>query len=460
MSFFKHGHILLLFLFVFLTLARVRTNPIAFLNNRDPSHLVGELPWESGVEPLKTTFAGTFPLRNWTVKEENVEAGMFYWYFPAQKPLVAEPPLIIWLQGGPGSSSMIGLFYEMGPIGVTKQRKLFRRPVTWNTHYSMVFIDQPVGTGYSYISPTYDQTHSYEGYTKSVEEAAEDFMIFLNRFYEKYPEQRQRDLYISGESYAGKYVPAFATAIHQYNSKVNTASEKIKLTGVAIGNGLTHPIVQIQHHADQALQFGIVSVQQSEEIRRLAQEAVKYTQAGNWSAATDTRVQLFDYTKSSAGELNFYDLRTDIQNDWSWMDQLLNEDSVKKALNVYPRKFDLRSQDVRVSMKLDIMKSVQHLIPTLLENYKVLLYQGQFDYRDGIPGNTEWIRSLNWTGQSGFLQAERKVWKVDGHVAGYVTHHDNLTRVEVSRAGHMVPMNAPIPAWEMISKFIENNQFS
>ncbi|ORX69328.1 alpha/beta-hydrolase, partial [Basidiobolus meristosporus CBS 931.73] len=378
----------------------------------------------------------------------------FYWYFPAQKPIVADPPLIIWLQGGPGSSSMIGLFYEMGPIGVTEQHKLFRRQVTWNTHYSMVFVDQPVGTGYSYLTPGYNQTHSYEGYTKSVEEAAQDFMVFLKRFYEQYPEQRERKLYIAGESYAGKYVPAFAASIHEYNVKGTFGC--FALAMVSLGNGLTHPVDQIKHHADLALQFGIVSLEQSLEIAKLAQQAIDYAQTGDWNAASDARIKLFDFTKASAGELNFYDLRTDVQNDWSWMEQLLNQDSMKQALNVYPRTFDMRNQDVRTAMKPDIMKSVIHLLPTLLENYKVLLYQGQFDYRDGIPGNTEWIRSLNWTGQSGFLQAERKIWKVDGHIAGYMTNHNSFTRVEVSRAGHMVPMNAPMPALDMITKFIED----
>ena len=73
---------------------------------------------------------------------------MFFWYFPAQNG-DANAPLIIWLQGGPGGSSMFGLFSEMGPWSLDEKLNLIPRPETWNGKYKMLFIDNPVGAGYS-----------------------------------------------------------------------------------------------------------------------------------------------------------------------------------------------------------------------------------------------------------------------------------------------------------------------
>ncbi|KAG0247193.1 hypothetical protein BG011_001888, partial [Mortierella polycephala] len=119
-------------------------------------HRVGALPWEDGEEPINESYAGHFPISSWKQDGYHGETSMFYWFFPAINPKVKNPPLVIWLQGGPGSSSMIGLFFENGPIKVTEDMKLVRRPVSWADDYSMLFIDQPVGTGYSYVTRLQD----------------------------------------------------------------------------------------------------------------------------------------------------------------------------------------------------------------------------------------------------------------------------------------------------------------
>ncbi|KAF9093065.1 hypothetical protein BGX23_003683 [Mortierella sp. AD031] len=110
--------------------------------NERQEHRVGPLPWAAGQEPIQESYADNFPIRQWITKDGTKgDAEMFYWFFPA----------INWLQGGPGGSSMIGLFYETGPIHVTEDLKLTRNPNIWANEYSMLFIEQPVGTGYSFV---------------------------------------------------------------------------------------------------------------------------------------------------------------------------------------------------------------------------------------------------------------------------------------------------------------------
>ncbi|KAJ2547402.1 hypothetical protein EV175_005236, partial [Coemansia sp. RSA 1933] len=115
------------------------------------------LPYRYGEQPLHESYAGHIPVRNWKPSAADSaaigEAKLFYWYFPAITPKVAEPPLVLWIQGGPGSSSMIGLFTELGPLELTDDGEFFRRNVSWANEYDLLVVDQPVGTGFSSVTP-------------------------------------------------------------------------------------------------------------------------------------------------------------------------------------------------------------------------------------------------------------------------------------------------------------------
>ncbi len=77
---------------------------------------------------------------------------MFFWFFPAQNGNTADTPIMLWLQGGPGASSLFALFTEIGPIYIDANENIQLREVTWNKNYHLIFIDNPVGTGFSFTS--------------------------------------------------------------------------------------------------------------------------------------------------------------------------------------------------------------------------------------------------------------------------------------------------------------------
>lgn len=113
-------------------------------------------------------------------------------------------PLIIWLQGGPGGSSQFGAFTENGPIRINKGRpSLFQH--SWNYFGHMLFIDQPLNVGFSYAG---NRTGTKQ--VSSANEAANHLVNFLDNFYKEWPQLRTAPLYITGESFAGHYIPAFA----------------------------------------------------------------------------------------------------------------------------------------------------------------------------------------------------------------------------------------------------------
>ncbi|KAJ2740622.1 hypothetical protein H4S06_006063, partial [Coemansia sp. BCRC 34490] len=115
------------------------------------------LPYRYGEQPLHESYAGHISVRNWKAAADDSansgEAKLFYWYFPAIAPKVEEPPLLLWIQGGPGSSSMIGLFTELGPLELTDDGEFFRRNVSWANSYDLLVVDQPAGTGFSSVRP-------------------------------------------------------------------------------------------------------------------------------------------------------------------------------------------------------------------------------------------------------------------------------------------------------------------
>ncbi|KAI8608051.1 Alpha/Beta hydrolase protein [Chytriomyces sp. MP71] len=406
-------------------------------------------------------------------------ASTFFWFFPAQTPPAKGevPPLQVWLQGGPGSSSMIGLFYEGGPLRITKDLKLTRNPFTWNEKASLLFIDNPVGVGYSKFLPAVpgpvpvlkdnEDPDYVDGYAANQPGIARDLLVFLEQFYALFPQQRQARLFLSGESYAGKYIPTLAHAIVAYN-KSHPASGLVPLTGISIGDGFTDPASQIHAHAPLALAFGVVNARQSRVLAKHAATAEAHAQEGQWRAAHDARNTLFDAFAEFTGRDNWYDLRKGgVQNAWPEMEALLNVESVKRALNVPMEVEFVKDTRVAETLWLDAMKSCKWVVGALLteqawtiggedtsKKLEVLLYQGQFDFRDGVMGQTEWIESLDWPGREDFANAERTVWYLNPKnpetLAGYRTVFGNLKRVELILAGHLAPKDAPSACKAMI----------
>ncbi|GMN61586.1 hypothetical protein TIFTF001_030676 [Ficus carica] len=165
-----------------------------------------------------------------TVNEESGRA-LFYWFFEA----VEDPgskPLVLWLNGGPGCSSIAyGVAEEIGPFHIEPDAKtLYLNPYSWNQVANILFIDSPVGVGYSYSNTSSDILSNGDKRT------AEDNLEFLLKWFERFPQYKGRDFYITGESYAGHYVPQLSQAIVRYNSATN--EKTINLKGYMVGNAL------------------------------------------------------------------------------------------------------------------------------------------------------------------------------------------------------------------------------
>nr|GEV69699.1 serine carboxypeptidase II-3 [Tanacetum cinerariifolium] len=155
---------------------------------------------------------------------------LFYYFVEASSNSYTKP-LILWLNGGPGCSSLgMGAFTEIGPFGVYLDgRTLYARQFSWNKVANVLFIESPVGVGFSYSNTTNDYISSGDNMT------AEDMYNFLRKWFERYPVFKGRDFFMTGESYVGYYVPVLADIIlRNFKGDSQNSSPMMNLKGIML----------------------------------------------------------------------------------------------------------------------------------------------------------------------------------------------------------------------------------
>ena len=366
-------------------------------------------------------------------------------------------PVVLWLQGGPGATSMFGLFMENGPFEVTKNKTLKMRKYSWNIAHNLIYIDNPVGTGFSF-------TNNDKGYANNETDVGRDVYTALVQFFELFPELQTNDFFVTGESYAGKYVPAVSHAIKDYNIK---AKLKINLKGLAIGNGLTDPGNQLIY-GDYLYQLGLIDLNGRDAFHMYEQKGRDLIQQKKFDDAADIFDLLlngdFHATPSLFTNLTGYNyyfnyLHTSDSDNQDWMSEWIQQADVRRAIHVGNSSFHTEDKKVEEHLKSDIMQSLAVLIADLVDHYKVLIYNGQLDIIVAYPLTENYLQNLKWSGAQKYKTAKRKIWRVENEIAGYTKTVDNLTEALVRNAGHMVPGDQPKWALDLITRFTRGKPF-
>ncbi|CAN6341096.1 unnamed protein product [Urochloa humidicola] len=391
------------------------------------------LPTKSGYLPIPPT-----------------NASLFFVFYDAAHPLTppASTPILLWLQGGPGCSGLIGNFFELGPYFVNPDAEtLSPNPFAWNRRFGLLFIDNPLGTGFSAApSPADIPTN------QSV--IAAHLLAALQSFFALDPTFRARPFFLAGESYAGKYVPAAGAHILDANPTL-PESLRVNLRGVAIGNGLTHPVAQVATHADSAYFSCLINARQKRELEALQAEAVSLTLAERWLEAANARGRVLARLQNMTGLATLYDVAKQRGYQSEPVGAFLNRVETKAALGARGDvAWEECSDAVGAAMHADVMKSVLPQVESLLRRTRVLLYQGIRDLRDGVVSTEAWLREVRWDGLRAFLDADRVVWRTDGELAGYLQRSGALTHVVVYGAGHLVPADNGRAAQQMIEDWV------
>ncbi len=428
-------------------------------------HLVNSLPgFDKSSGKLDRNWAGYVP-----ISENNVNNMLFYWLFEA-KSNAKEAPLVVWLNGGPGCSSMDGLFLEHGPITVSEKKdetgQLYEvklNPYSWNNLANMVYIDQPVGTGFSF-------THN-NVFANNFRDISGQLWGFMQNFLRIHDRFIGRDIYLTGESFAGSYIPHFAQFCLKANNNLKDGELAIPIKGAAIGSPYTDPYTQFSV-AEYAFGVGLISEGQMQTLKEHEKECQEEIDLEE----PDLRVcdSLLNVVLKEAGAPCAYDIRL-------YDDELLpgrypigvcsyskylNDIDVQRNIHVSnfsPSVFEeCTDPPFHHLQKANVKSKSQNVaVEEMLEKgIRVLLFVGQFDMIINHIGVEKWVNRMEWSKSTDFQAAKRAIWVVNEKTAGYIRSGGGLSYVIVRGAGHMAPKDLPEVTLDLISRFINGTTFA
>ncbi|XP_037948560.1 venom serine carboxypeptidase-like [Teleopsis dalmanni] len=388
-------------------------------------------------------FLGVESYSGYLTVDVKFNSNMFFWYFPAlESPAYA--PVVLWLQGGPGASSLFGLFTENGPFDIVSNGHLKLRNYTWSRTHNLIFIDNPVGTGFSF-------TDHEEGYAKNEKDVGRNLHEAVQQLYEIFNWKTTNGFWVTGESYAGKYVPALAYHISKVQNSIDTRVF-IPLKGIAIGNGLSDPQHQLKY-GDYLYQLGLIDDNGLSLFHEYELKGINCIKRHDMNCAFDT----FDYLingdltngslfKNLSGfDFYFNYLKTKDNGIGEVLGKFLQTTATRRAIHVGNKTFhdtDVVNK-VELHLKEDVMDTVAPWIADLLQHYTVCIYNGQLDIIVAYPLTRNYLNQLKFPGSDIYKTAKREIWKVGGEIAGYAKHAGHLIEIMVRNAGHMAPSDQP-----------------
>jgi cathepsin A (carboxypeptidase C) len=359
-------------------------------------------------------------------------------------------PVVLWLNGGPGCSSLVGLFQELGPATIKPDQTIERNQYSWNNNASVIFIDQPVNTGYSY---------SKSNSTDSTLAASDDMYALLTLFFHEFPEYAKQDFHIAGESYAGHYIPGIG------HRMVTASDNTINLKSIMVGNGLTDPLTQYAYYRPMACgEGGYKAVLDQSECKAMddalpsCQSKIQKCYDGEKepcrTAFQECNSAFFNpYTNTGA---DVYDIRPDSKPIESGSEKWLNTDKVMEALGVEVSGYSECSNDVYAGFEEsgDWMQPIHLYVPDILAKIPVLIYAGDADYICNWLGNRAWTKKLEWPGKDEFNKADVQPLSLGDSQYGNLTVAQNFAFIQVFQAGHMVPYNQPEGSLDMLNRWV------
>ncbi|KAF8753519.1 serine carboxypeptidase [Rhizoctonia solani] len=388
---------------------------------------------------------------------------LFFYFFESRNDPDSDP-VLMWINGGPGCSSSLGLFMELGPCSIrgplqSGSNGTDWNPYSWNNKANLFFLDQP------YVRYLHTNTEAkpfselvLDLVTQTVsttEDAAKNVQAFVTIFFEtfsKFKGSPQREFHMSGESYGGRYLPVFASEIVDQNSRAEAGGfEPINLKSVLIGNGLTDFKTMWEGYYDiqcknlsvvpfQDIKTCVTMKQQLHRCLKMYQkDCVEQTDPVACSLAAGFCNEALSLPYQATGR-NPYDMTKpeELQSSLCYpitehINTFLDRPETRKALGVHPSIGNYTGCSGRWSALLRIARSFP---------------------LESVVGNQKWVMALDWTGSAEFT-AQRTATGLLSQVAGFTRSANGLTFATVDAAGHMVPYDKPKEALAMLSRWLE-----
>ncbi|PQM42139.1 serine carboxypeptidase-like 45 [Prunus yedoensis var. nudiflora] len=401
--------------------------------------------------------------------DEKQQRSLFYYFVEAETD-PASKPLVLWLNGGPGCSSVgIGAFGEHGPFKPSGDI-LLKNDFSWNKVANMLYLDSPAGVGFSYSA-----NKSFYGFVND-EITARDNLVFLQRWFDKFPDYKNRDFFIIGESYGGHYVPQLALLIVQSKLKFN-------LKAIAIGNPLLDFNTDLNSKAEYLWSHGLISDATFEIATSVCNYSQIYRQgviqnallspacaAVNNQVRTEVSKFINNYDVSLdvclssvvAQSQMLYQLQNTEKLDVCVEDETytyFNRPDVQDALHA--RLIGVENWTMcsnRIVIKYEMQNLETPMLPLLgaLVNsgIRILVYSGDQDSVIPLTGTRTLVHRLA-KGLGLKTTVPYRVWFEEKQVAGWTqVYGDVLSFATIRGAGHEAPLTQPERSLLLFSSFV------
>ncbi|XP_010557747.1 PREDICTED: serine carboxypeptidase-like 20 [Tarenaya hassleriana] len=452
-------------------------------------------------------FNAKFPSKHYAgyVTIDNDRGKNMWYYFVESEKNPYKDPVVLWLNGGPGCSSMDGFVYEHGPFDFKQVKPEGGLPHLRLNHYSwskvsnIIYLDSPVGVGFSYSKNESD-------YRTNDTQTAIDSHTFLLKWFENFPKFQMNPFYLAGESFAGVYVPTLASEI--VNGQKDGVKPFINFKGYLIGNGVSDSVYDDNALVPFAHGMGLISDALFQEVTKACNESF-YNPNGPECSEKLAKVD------EDVGRLNMYNIlepcyhgnsslsASDMKLPSSFLQLGITERALPVRKRMFGRAWPLRAHvrpgkvpnwpqllertsvvctDDRVATawlndpairralhakevseigswtlctgRLDYIHDNANLINLhinlTLSGYRALIYSGDHDMCIPFTGTEAWTRSLGYK-----VIDEWRPWMSNDQVAGYTQgYENNLTFLTIKGAGHTVPEYKPQESLEFYSRFL------
>lgn len=420
-------------------------------------------------------------MESWGYVQVRPKAHMFWWYYKSPNRIQDSDqpwPIILWLQGGPGASGVgLGNFEEIGPLDTD----LKPRNSTWLQKADLLFVDNPVGTGYSFVEDT-------NLFVKTDVEAANDMTTLLIHVFNKNKSLQKSPLYIVAESYGGKFAVTLGLSALK---AIEGGKLKLKLGGVALGDSWISPEDFTSSWGPLLKDVSRIDDNGLQKSNSLAVQIKKQLKAGKFYEATETWSQLEDVISQYSNSVDFYNflldsgmdpvsltaselkqgigakryarylnsLRSSDPDSNGSIDDLMNG-IIKKKLKIIPANVTWGGQSDKVfdALSSDFMKPrITEVDELLAKGVNVTVYNGQVDLICATKGTEAWLQKLKWDGLKSFQSLDRTpIYCGGGGTKGFTKSYKNLHFYWILGAGHFVPVDQPCVALSMVQSMTQS----
>ncbi|CAL0324198.1 unnamed protein product [Lupinus luteus] len=415
----------------------------------------------------------------WGYVEVRPKSHLFWWLYrsPYRVDNPSNPwPTILWLQGGPGASGVgFGNFGEIGPLDINLKPRNF----TWLRKADILFVDNPVGTGYSYVE---DSTL----YVKTDDEATSDLITLLIELFNSNENLQKSPLFIVAESYGGKYAVKLGLSALK---TIQQGKLKVKFGGVALGDTWISPIDFVFSWGPLLKDLSRLDDNGFRKANSLAEKIKQQLEAGQFVDATYSWSDLENLISLSSNNVDFYNLLKDSESDSETLSEMElglykevsmmryskhlsstlrssfgGEDNdlekllngvIRNKLKIIPENvtYVAQSSDVFDNLLGDFMKpQITEVDELLALGVNVTIYSGQLDLICATKGTEAWLKKLKWEGLPKFLGKDRipLYCGSDKSTKGFYKSFKNLHFYWILGAGHFVPTDQPCVALDML----------